>query len=41
MITYYIAYLFYVLSILVHILVIMKKIDFKLINGGRSNSFEE
>ncbi len=35
-----IGYVFYVLSIVVHVLVIQKKISYKLINGGRSESYE-
>ena len=35
-----IGYLLYALSILIHILVIKKKISYKLINGGRSTSYE-
>lgn len=38
---YIISYLFYVLSILTHVLIISKKISFNLVNGGRSTSFEE
>ncbi len=34
------AYLFYIISIMVHVLVINKKIDYTQINGGRSESFE-
>ncbi len=35
-----VGYLFYLLSISVHVLVLNKKISFKLINGGRSETFE-
>jgi hypothetical protein len=37
---YPLLYLFYVLSIMIHILVIQKVIDYTLINGGRSESYE-
>ncbi len=33
--------LFYVFSLLVHVLVIKKCISFKLVNGGRSESYEK
>lgn len=33
------AYLFYVASVLIHVLVINKTIDYKLVNGGRSTSY--
>lgn len=32
--------LFYILSILVHVLVIKQKISYTLVNGGRSTSYE-
>ena len=35
------GYLFYFLVILIHVLVIRKKIPYLLVNGGRSKSFEE
>lgn len=40
-IIYISAILFYFSSILIHLLVLEKKIDYKLVNGGRSNNFVE
>lgn len=39
--TIILGYLFYALVILIHVLVIRKKIPYLLVNGGRSKSFEE
>lgn len=35
------GYVFYVLSIMVHVLIMNQKISYKLVNGGRSESFEK
>ncbi|QMS85745.1 hypothetical protein [Candidatus Xianfuyuplasma coldseepsis] len=40
-IIFILASLFYILSIGTHVLVLMKKIPFQDVNGGRSSSFEE
>jgi hypothetical protein len=40
-ITYSFAFLFYISTILIHVLVLNRKISFKLVNGGRSKNFKE
>ena len=40
-ITYSFAFLFYISIILIHVLILNKKISFKLVNGGRSKNFKE
>ena len=40
-IAYSFAFLFYIASLLIHVLVLYKKISFKLVNGGRSKDFKE
>lgn len=40
-ITYSFAFLFYMAGILIHVLVLKKKISYKLVNGGRSKNYKE
>ena len=40
-ITYILAFLFYIASAAIHVLVLNRKIDYKLVNGGRSADFAE
>lgn len=40
-VTYILSFLFYIASVLIHILVLYKRIDFRLVNGGRSKDFVE
>ena len=40
-ITYSFAFLFYLSTFLIHVLVLNRKISFKLVNGGRSKNFKE
>lgn len=37
---YILGYLFYITAILIHVLIINDKISYKLVNGGRSESYE-
>lgn len=39
--TVVLGYVFYLLVILIHVLVMTKKISYLLVNGGRSKSFDE
>ena len=40
-VTYSFAFLFYISVFLIHVLVLNRKISFKLVNGGRSKNFKE
>ncbi|MEE4662261.1 MAG: hypothetical protein V2J89_17460 [Halieaceae bacterium] len=40
-IAFVLAFIFYILSILIHVLVIKKVIPYHYVNGGRSTSYEE
>jgi len=39
--TYAFAFLFLISSLLIHVLILKKKISYKIVNGGRSKNFEE
>lgn len=40
-ITYSLVALFYIVSILIHVLVLSKRISFESVNGGRSKDYEQ
>ena len=40
-VTYSLAFLFYLSVFMIHVMVLKRKISYKLVNGGRSKSFEE